>query len=84
MAFSGEVLGSSIGTEVPLSPDDRFSDSNDHYFANEWEPHLPLPVLSLALLSANTLFDQGFVISIFLPPKSIIIDLLSTHEHPVS
>jgi len=74
LAFSGEAIGLSVWTEVPVCPDSPFSDCNedDDCRLKEGEPFLPASTFCLALVSVSTLPDQGFVKSIFHPPTSIL------------
>ena len=72
LAFSGESLAFTARAEAPIHSDcSFFLDYSEDYSLNEVEPYIPVLVPSLALVGARTLSDQGFVSSMFRPPRSI-------------
>jgi len=58
-------------TEVLIDPDCPFSNCDDDYLRNKVEPYIPVLVPSLARVDSRTLSDQGFVRSMYHPPRSI-------------
>ena len=71
LAFSGESLAFTAIAEAPIHSDCSFFDYDDDYLRNEVEPYIPVLVASLARVGARTFSDQGFLSSMFRPPRSI-------------
>jgi len=71
LAFGGESLAFTARAEAPIDSDCSFLDYSEDYFFSEVEPYIPVLVPSLARFGARTLSDQGFLSSIFRPPRSI-------------
>ncbi len=71
LAFGGESFGFTARAETPIHSDSSFSDYSEDYSLNEVEPYIPDLVPSLDRVGARTLSDQGFLSSIFRPPRSI-------------
>jgi len=71
LAFSGESLAFTPRAEAPIHSDCSFLDYSEDYFLTEVEPYNSVLVPGLAWFGARTLSDQGFLSSIFRPPRSI-------------
>jgi hypothetical protein len=71
VAIGSDSFAFTTRAEAPIHCDSSFLEYSEDYFFNEVEPYIPVLVPTLAWVDARTLPDQGFVSSMFRPPRSI-------------
>jgi hypothetical protein len=69
LAFGVESLAFTPRVEAPIHSDCSFLDYSEDYLLNEVKPYISVLVSSLTRVGARTLSDQGFLSSIFRPPR---------------